>query len=268
MNNKLDRIEAKLKAFFEKSAQLTPGHQRQLYIAEQLVSAMRNEIENSPEGSPVAPGAYRICMHPHDLEEWQQHPEWKDALLHTLQDAALESGVRFKAPLAISTTADPLLTPNFPKVCLDAPSEMLGRTAAMPLDAPLQENAQISQAITAFLILEDKRIIPLANPVINLGRMLDNQVAIEDPRVSRRHAQLRNMQNHFVIFDLNSTGGTYVNGQRIQQATLKPGDVISLAGFPLIYGEDSDHFPGLDQTGSMLSSLNEEDSSTESGAVS
>jgi pSer/pThr/pTyr-binding forkhead associated (FHA) protein len=42
-----------------------------------------------------------------------------------------------------------------------------------------------------------------------------------------------------VLFDLNSTGGTYVNGQRIYQHALKAGDVISLSGVPVIYGEDT-----------------------------
>jgi pSer/pThr/pTyr-binding forkhead associated (FHA) protein len=68
---------------------------------------------------------------------------------------------------------------------------------------------------------------------------LDNHLILDDPRVSRAHAQLRAVQGHYVLFDLNATGGTYVNGQRITQYTLKPGDVISLAGVPIIYGEDN-----------------------------
>jgi len=61
---------------------------------------------------------------------------------------------------------------------------------------------------------------------------------LSDPRVSRKHAQLRSSKGSYVIFDLNSTGGTYVNGKRITQQVLKPGDVISLAGVPIIYGEE------------------------------
>lgn len=68
-------------------------------------------------------------------------------------------------------------------------------------------------------------------------------------RVSRTHAQLRAVHGHYVLFDLNSTGGTYVNGQRISQHALKAGDVISLSGVPLIYGEDTpadETAPGAD----------------------
>ncbi|MBL8092451.1 MAG: FHA domain-containing protein, partial [Anaerolineales bacterium] len=40
-----------------------------------------------------------------------------------------------------------------------------------------------------------------------------------------------------------STGGTYVNGQRVQECILRTGDVISLAGVPVIYGEDESIVP-------------------------
>ncbi|MDX9865683.1 MAG: FHA domain-containing protein, partial [Anaerolineaceae bacterium] len=131
-------------------------------------------------------------------------------------------------------------------------------TAALSLEKSGSANSDTVRQINAFLILKDRRAIPLNQPVINLGRMLDNQIAIEDPRVSRKHAQLRIMQNHYMLIDLNSTGGTYVNGQRIHQATLKPGDVISLAGVPLIYGEDSHQNTSIDRTGVMPASSPDE----------
>ncbi|MBP8857500.1 MAG: FHA domain-containing protein, partial [Anaerolineaceae bacterium] len=74
-------------------------------------------------------------------------------------------------------------------------------------------------------------------PVINIGRREDNHLVIEDLRISRTHAQLRARMGKYVIFDLGSTGGTFVNGQRVTQAILAPGDVISLAGLTLIYSE-------------------------------
>ncbi len=91
----------------------------------------------------------------------------------------------------------------------------------------------------SFLIVDGTRILPLNQSVINIGRRPDNQIAIEDPRVSRLHAQLRAIKGRFVIFDLDSTGGTYVNSQRINQCALYPGDVISLAGYPLVYGQEA-----------------------------
>ena len=80
---------------------------------------------------------------------------------------------------------------------------------------------------------------PLTEPVVNIGRRLENQLVIDDPRVSRNHAQLRAIKGRFVLFDLNATGGTFVNGQRTSQTVLYPGDVISLAGVALIFGQDN-----------------------------
>jgi len=42
-----------------------------------------------------------------------------------------------------------------------------------------------------------------------------------------------------MLFDLGSSGGTFVNQKRIKQIALHPGDVLSLAGVPLVYGQDS-----------------------------
>ncbi len=43
----------------------------------------------------------------------------------------------------------------------------------------------------------------------------------------------------FVLFDLGSTGGTQVNGRKVKQHILRPGDVIIIAESRLVYGEDS-----------------------------
>ncbi|MGD8457618.1 MAG: FHA domain-containing protein, partial [Anaerolineales bacterium] len=68
---------------------------------------------------------------------------------------------------------------------------------------------------------------------------LDNHLVIDDPRVSRTHGQLRAVKGRYMLFDLKSSGGTYVNGERINQVVLHPGDVISLAGVPIVYGQDA-----------------------------
>lgn len=111
-------------------------------------------------------------------------------------------------------------------------------TNATPLDTGnLEETGTLPE--NAFLIVEGVKVYPLSQTVVNIGRRLDNQLVIDDPRVSRNHAQLRAIKGRFVVFDLNSTGGTFVNGQRASQSVLYPGDVISLAGVTLIFGQDN-----------------------------
>jgi pSer/pThr/pTyr-binding forkhead associated (FHA) protein len=90
----------------------------------------------------------------------------------------------------------------------------------------------------AFLVMEGGKTYPLDRAVINIGRMLDNQLVIDDPRVSRHHAQLRAVQGHFVLSDLNSTGGIFVNARRITETIIYPNDTISLAGVALTFHQD------------------------------
>jgi hypothetical protein len=90
----------------------------------------------------------------------------------------------------------------------------------------------------AFLIVNGRGHFPLERPVINIGRRLDNQIILDNPHVSRTHAQLRVRQGRYVLFDLGSTAGTRVNGRRVKEHTLREGDVITIADIRLVYGED------------------------------
>ncbi len=100
----------------------------------------------------------------------------------------------------------------------------------------------------AFLIIEGVKIHPLTEAVINIGRRFENHVIIDDPRVSRQHAQLRAIHGHYVLFDLSSRSGTFVNGQRANQVVLYPGDEISLAGVKLIFSQNNPSLPDLVDT--------------------
>ena len=90
-----------------------------------------------------------------------------------------------------------------------------------------------------FLVLEGSKAVPLDQLVFSIGRSHDNTLVLDDPRVSRHHAEIRVIRDHFVLFDLNSSGGTYVNGLRTGQGLLYPGDLISLAGVNLVFTQDT-----------------------------
>ena len=63
---------------------------------------------------------------------------------------------------------------------------------------------------------------------LNIGRDSTNEIAINDAEVSRRHARLTFQGGKFVLEDLGSTNGTFVNGQRLAgPRVLKAGEVVS-----------------------------------------
>jgi DNA-binding response OmpR family regulator len=93
------------------------------------------------------------------------------------------------------------------------------------------------QKEAALLIwMEDEEIKgrwPLAQPVTEIGRWDDNDVVIDDRWVSRYHAQVRREGDEYVVQDLGSKNGTFVNGRRIAAPSiLSDGDEIQVT--PLV----------------------------------
>jgi len=113
----------------------------------------------------------------------------------------------------------------------------LHRTAALDALPPPVADETLTTARAAHLILDGGTTIALSHPVINIGRRADNHIVIEDPRISRSHAQLRLRLGRYVLYDLASRSGTRVNGQPIRDHVLRSGDVITLANNQLIYLE-------------------------------
>jgi pSer/pThr/pTyr-binding forkhead associated (FHA) protein len=78
-------------------------------------------------------------------------------------------------------------------------------------------------------VLEDGQeiVVPLAER-ITLGRADDNDVVVDDERISKRHAELvRNADGSVQVFDSNSTAGTFVNGDRVTTLTVRHGDKLA-----------------------------------------
>lgn len=72
------------------------------------------------------------------------------------------------------------------------------------------------------------KVYPLDKSEMFLGRDLTNEIVINDPEISRRHARLFQQGSTYVIEDLGSTNGTFVNGQRLMGPNvLRPGDVMT-----------------------------------------
>lgn len=73
------------------------------------------------------------------------------------------------------------------------------------------------------------KTFPLEVDVITIGREAGNTIVINDAEVSRKHSQLALQGGKYVLTDIGSTNGTFVNGQRITGShVLVPGEVISL----------------------------------------
>jgi len=91
--------------------------------------------------------------------------------------------------------------------------------------------------------------LPMGQTVV--GRGQDADLILEESSVSRRHALFTLSGGQLVMRDLGSANGSLVNGQRVQEAQLRPGDVISLgqARLTLVEVLEASIAPPLAQTG-------------------
>lgn len=83
--------------------------------------------------------------------------------------------------------------------------------------------------VTLTFVLEDGEevVVPLSG-LVTLGRDDDNDVIIDDERISRHHAELSLLPDGRVeVSDLGSTGGTFVNGRPARKQIVKPGDKLA-----------------------------------------
>jgi len=69
-----------------------------------------------------------------------------------------------------------------------------------------------------------------------IGRAADrNDLVLDDAQVSREHAILKRIRNSYMLVDLNSANGTWVNGQRIKERILANGDSVTICKYTLEY---------------------------------
>ncbi len=96
--------------------------------------------------------------------------------------------------------------------------------------------------------IEDRLLLP--NQTIRLGRAAENDIVIDDPKISRSHAELEWNGTGFSLLDLGSANGTFVNGQRLVKTPylLRDGDEIRLGKLLMYYeimrSESAEPVPG------------------------
>jgi len=81
--------------------------------------------------------------------------------------------------------------------------------------------------------------VELTDDMLGLGRDTANQIQLHDTEVSRRHAVLRRTDKTYMLSDLGSSNGTYVNGQRVDAHRLASGDQLQIGNTQLLYTQTS-----------------------------
>lgn len=118
-----------------------------------------------------------------------------------------------------------------------APQQAANTVMFAGAGVPGQQPAQPQQASHARLIdTAANRAIDLASARVTLGRESRNDITIPDINVSRTHAEISlSPQGAWVITDLGSTNGTYVNGRAVASQPLNEGDHIAMGSTNFVF---------------------------------
>src|SRR5262245_8204683 len=88
-------------------------------------------------------------------------------------------------------------------------------------------------------VIEDgvSTVVEFDQPVISIGRALDNQIRLRDAQVSRRHAHIERVGEDLVLVDDESANGTRLNGSGVDRSSVKQGDWIEIGKTRIGIGE-------------------------------
>jgi hypothetical protein len=160
--------------------------------------------------SLVSPNRFLVTISPVDAQHFESYSE---ALVRELSEAvrdhARDEGYGFVGPVTVEFE--------------DEESMGVGqfRVTSEIVEAP-------GGAAVGSLVTSDGRRIVIGEDPVTIGRLPECDVAVGDPNVSRRHAEIRRQGNGFVVVDLGSTNGTRVNGVPVTERRLQDGDTVTV----------------------------------------
>jgi pSer/pThr/pTyr-binding forkhead associated (FHA) protein len=88
-------------------------------------------------------------------------------------------------------------------------------------------------------LIVNRQMIPLTKPRTTLGRHLRNDIVFHEEFLSRFQAEIVHEDGKYVLYDKNSTSGTFVNGRQVERCVLNSGDLISFTNINIMFVNNS-----------------------------
>jgi hypothetical protein len=212
------RIEEACAAFIERAfANMFPSDLEPAQIARKLVATM--EARSFPEENGLrAPAKYRVFVNPVDFARLSPHRtylqhEWTELLRHVADRVGI--GFTGNGPAVEMIEDSGVVTGG---IEIDA-----GEAAEEPRTFHAQEPIFVLRLVKG---MPENAVFAIAGAT-RIGRSRECDIFLVDPSVSRNHALLDVRAGNLVVRDAGSTNGTFVNGERVQMRTLRPGDRVA-----------------------------------------
>lgn len=119
-------------------------------------------------------------------------------------------------------------------------TQVLSRVGHEPVFGQAPESGSTSTRVVAATLMvrsgpQAGDRFALDSDVTRLGRHPDSDISLDDISVSRRHAEIRHDGDEYVLRDVGSLNGTYVNQRRVDSVVLQQGDEILIGRFRLLF---------------------------------
>ncbi len=200
----------------------------------EIASALQREVNDRAavidRQRTVIPNVFHVELSEHD---YKRLAVFKDALqteLATLvRDYGAEQRYTLLGPVQVTLALDDELDTGIFRVRSEARAEVSsqphgrpGEPGAVDVDA---RQPRLEVGGTAY---------PLVRAITRLGRGSDTDIRIEDPGASRHHCEIV-LGQPVLVRDLNSTNGTFVNGERVSQVEIADGTTVMIGSTHLVF---------------------------------
>lgn len=257
----LKKLEEKIQSLFE------GGFGRAFKSPVQPVELARKLVKEMEDNKVVsvsriyAPNEYSLFLAAGDAKQFEAYEEQlkEDLGDYLIEHARKEGYDMLSRPIVIIKTDEDLQTGEFgiatrmvSAPASGAPAPPVAMPAAVLAESVPEFNDEISRTVVyrpepsstmavsageaqrlglsreKISLIANNRVYEISQRVVLIGRSKRSDVVINDPNISRRHAELRLRGNDYFIVDLDSTNGVEINGKKVKTGSLKNGDVLTL----------------------------------------
>lgn len=185
-------------------------------------------------GRVYVPNNFRVFLAPGTLAGFASFQQGlEEELAGFLGARAREAELSFVGRVRVLLLADPGLRTERVRIeadLVDRRGVVVGEGGQNTMALPAQAAGSPGSAVPAAMVvvLGARRITVAVARTISIGRDLDNDIIVDDSSVSRHHARLVPRGDHWMLEDLKSTHGTFVNSHRTSASLLRPGDRVQI----------------------------------------
>jgi hypothetical protein len=189
---------------------------RPIELGRRLIREMDDHRSVDVKGQRIVPNDFVVLLSASDHAGFADIEDaLRTELIEACREYAREEGYHFMGPVNVELRVDNSL-----------------KAGRFGIASQLRQSEPGGRPGTIVMPSGDR--IELGEPSHTIGRMSDCTVVVSDTNVSRHHARINRSGSGFVIADLNSTNGTYVNGERLlADHRLNDGDIISVGAINL-----------------------------------